>query len=87
MRREAKIKVKIEKKKKKKKEEEVVCAKQRVKYRQLLHEEEEFFSTVLPTYDKILTIRTKCDLAEKENRIYIYIYISIVTNEKEFFLK
>lgn len=44
-----------------------------------------FFSTVLPTYDKILTIRTKCDLAEKENRIYIY--ISIVTNEKEFFLK
>lgn len=84
MRREAKIKVKIEKKKKKK-EEEVVCAKQRVKYRQLLHEEEEFFSTVLPTYDKILTIRTKCDLAEKENRIYIY--ISIVTNEKEFFLK
>lgn len=32
-----------------------------------------FFLHVLPTYDKILTIRTKCDLAEKENRIYIYI--------------
>lgn len=72
MRREAKIKVKIEKKKRRRRRRRLFARNNELNIDSCCTKKN-FFLHVLPTYDKILTIRTKCDLAEKENRIYIYI--------------